>query len=95
MSPPDAGHAREVTVRLLVGVLGVLLVRSDELVVEVQAHAVAPDELTGNGEALQEQDVHLLVYVEVIGLVLGALVGEVVGGESPQGSQGDIRATDA
>ena len=81
------GHAREIAVGLLVGVLGVLLVGGDELVVEVQVHAVAGIELAGCRQALEQQRVHPLVGVEVVALATVAYVGHILGGELAQGAQ--------
>lgn len=62
--------------------------------VKFQAHAVATAQLASDGQALQKQGVHLLVGVEVVRLVLGALVGDVVAGELPKCPQGNVRAAD-
>lgn len=78
------GYAGEISVR-------VLLVRCDELVVKVKIDAVPRIDLAGGGETLQKQRVHLLVYVEGVGLLLAALVGDAVLGEDPQSPEDDIR----
>ncbi len=54
-------YAREVTVGFLVGVLRVLLVGGDELVVKIKVDTVSGVELSGYGQAPQQQGVLILV----------------------------------
>ena len=91
----DDGNARTIAGELLVGHLGIVLLRLDELVVEVKVVGFASQELVGAHEYLHEKPVQSHCCIEVVTASRLGGLGRVAGAQFLDAAKNGVRGAGA
>ena len=91
----DDGNARTIAGELLVGHLGIVLLRLDELVVEVKVVGFARQELASAHEYLHEKPVQSHCCIEVVTASRLGGVARVGGAQFLDAAKNDVRGSGA
>jgi len=91
----DDGNARTIAGELLVGLHGIVLLRLDELVVEVKVAGFARQELAGAHEYLHEKPVQSHCCIEVVTASRLGGVARVGGAQFFDAAKNDVRGSGA
>ena len=89
----DDGNARTIAGELLVGHLGIVLLRLDELVVEVKVIGVARHKLAGAHEYLHEKTIQFRCGIEIVAAPRLGGVGRVRGAQFLDATKDGVRRT--